>query len=513
MRRAAVVLLVLAAASGCLRRPSANPNVIVLAVQSSPNNIDPRFATDDASQKIDQLMYDSLLGLDDHLRTVPRLAKSFTHPDDVTYVAELHQGVHFHDGHELTAADVVYTFNGMIDPKSAYPLRGGYRELASVVARDRYTVVFTLKQPFVSFPVNLVPLPILPDGAGPELRGHPDGTGPYRFVKYDVDDRIELTPFDGYWQGRPKNDGLVIKIVPDDIMRGLELQKATVDLVVNDLGPDVAYPLFGDRRLQHVETPGVDYQYVGVNTIDPVLKDVRVRQALAYAIDRHAIIEYLRRGLATPAFGMLPPLSWAFAADEKTYPYDPARARQLLDEAGYPDPDGDGPEPRLHLTLKIANTQEFQTLQAAAIQQNFRDVGVDLDVRTYEFATLFNDVVKGNFQLYTLQWTAGSMADPDILRRVFHSKQAPPIGFNRGHYSNPRVDAMLDEAAASTDEARRLALFQEAQRIVAVDVPYISLWNKTTFIVAQRSLTGVRVSPLAELLFLRDVSRTPAAAN
>ncbi|HEX4348328.1 MAG TPA: ABC transporter substrate-binding protein, partial [Vicinamibacterales bacterium] len=431
MRRTAALLLLLASTGGCLRRASSNPNVIVLAVQSSPNNLDPRYATDDASQKIGQLIYDSLLGLDDHLQTVPRLAESFEHPDDLTYVARLHQGVRFHDGHELTAADVVYTFGGMINPDSPYPLRGGYRELASVTARDRYTVVFTLKQPFVSFPVNLVPLPILPDGAGPELHDHPDGTGPYRFVKYDVDDRIELSAFDGYWQGPPKNDGLVIKIVPDDIMRGLELQKATVDLVVNDLGPDIAYPLFGDSRLRHVETPGVDYQYVGVNTADPILKDARVRQALAYAIDRRSIIDYLRRGLATPAAGMLPPLSWAFAADEQTYPYDPARARQLLDDAGYPMPSGDGPRGRFHLTLKIANTQEFQTLQAATIQQNFRAVGVELDVRTYEFATLFNDVREGNFQLYTLQWTAGSMADPDILRRVCHSKQAPPIGFNR----------------------------------------------------------------------------------
>jgi peptide/nickel transport system substrate-binding protein len=210
---------------------------------------------------------------------------------------------------------------------------------------------------------------------------------------------------------------------------------------------------------------------------------------------------------------MLPPLSWAFAADEPTFPYDPARARQLLDEAGYPDPDGDGPLPRFSLTLKIANTQEFQTLQAAVIQQNFRSIGVDLDVRTFEFATLYNDIIHGNFQLYTLQWTAGSMADPDILRRVFHSKQTPPIGFNRGHYSNPRVDALLDEAAASTDAARRLQLFQEVQRIVAADAPYISLWNKTNFVLGQRTLTELQVSALADYVFLRDVTRAHAPAH
>src|SRR6185295_17168622 len=142
-------------------------------------------------------------------------------------------------------------------------------------------------------------------------------------------------------------------------------------------------------------------------------------------------------------------LSWAFAPDVFSFPYDPARAQALLDEAGYRDPDGSGPRPRLHLTLKTSSTLEYNRLQAAVIQQNLRKVGVDLEVLTYEFATLFADVIKGNFQMYSLQWTAGSLADPDILRRVFHSKQVPPVGFNRGHYNNPRVDALLDEAAES----------------------------------------------------------------
>jgi peptide/nickel transport system substrate-binding protein len=135
-------------------------------------------------------------------------------------------------------------------------------------------------------------------------------------------------------------------------------------------------------------------------------------------------------------------------------------------------------------------------------------------VRTYEFATLYADVLAGNFQLFFLQWSGGSLADPDILRRVFHSNQVPPAGFNRGHYSNPQVDRLLNEASASADEERRLALFQEVQRIVARDVPYISLWYKTNFAVAQRTLTGVHLTPLADLDFLRSVARVPAnAAN
>jgi peptide/nickel transport system substrate-binding protein len=473
---------------------------------SGPNNLDPRIGLDDASQKIHQLIFDNLFELDDNMRVRPKLAETLDHPTPTTYVVTLKQGVRFHDGHELTSADVVYTFRSFLDPDFVSGRKGGYRELHSVDAVDRYTVVFTLDKPFLSFPINLV-MPIVPDGAGATLSRHPMGTGPYRFVRYAVDDRIELDPFNEYFGGRPRNDGLVLKIVPDDIMRGLELRKGTTDMVVNDLTPDIVYQLEKNDGLKMVEAPGVDYQYLGLNLRDPVLKDVRVRQALAYAIDTHAIIEYLRRGLAAPATGLLPRQSWAIAPDLHAYPYDPERARALLDEAGYRDPDGGGPVPRLRLSLKISSAQEFNRLQASVIQQNLREVGVDLDVRTYEFATLFSDVLKGNFQIYSLQWTAGSLADPDILRRVFHSKQVPPEGFNRGHFSDPRVDALLDEAASSTDEAHRLELFQEVQRLLAVELPYISLWNKTNFIVAQQSLAGVHVSTLADLTFLKDVSR------
>jgi peptide/nickel transport system substrate-binding protein len=490
----------------CLRRPTPNPNVLVVAIQSAPNNLDPRIGLDDASQKIHALIFDNLMELDDRMRVTPKLAERLDHPTPLTYVVTLKQGVRFHDGHELTSADVVYTFRSFLDPDFVSGRKGGYRELRSVDATDRYTVVFTLDRVFTSFPINLV-MPIVPAGAT-ALSRRPLGTGPYRFVRYAVDDRIELEPFNEYFGGKPRNEGLVLKIVPDDIMRGLELQKGTTDMVINDLTPDIAYQLEKSDRLQMVESPGVDYQYLGLNHRDPVLKDVRVRQALAYAIDTHAIIEYLRRGLGAPAAGMLPPQSWASAPDLHPYPHDPNRARALLDEAGYRDPDGDGPAPRLRLSLKTSNTQEFFRLQASVIQQNLRVVGIELDVRIYEFATLFSDVIKGNFQMYVLQWTSGSLADPDILRRVFHSKQVPPEGFNRGHFSDPRVDALLDEAASSPDEVHRLELFQQVQRLLAVELPYISLWHRTNFIVAQQSLAGVRVSTLADLRFLKDVART-----
>lgn len=499
MRAFALALFTCAA---CTVPPAAN-GVITVAVISSPNNFDPRVGTDETSQRAHQLIYDNLLSLDDQLRVAPGLATDWQQVDPLTLIVHLRQGVKFHDGHELTADDVVYTFSSLIDPSFVSARKGAYRVLDAVAPLDRYTVRFSLKEPFGSFPINLV-MPVVPKGAGPELRELPVGTGPYRFVRFAVDDQLELSAFPEYFGGPPKNRGVIVKVIPDDIMRGLELRKGTVDLVVNDLVPDIVAQLAEDKGLASRESPGCDYAYVGINMRDAALKDRRVRYALGYAIDRQAIVDHLRRGLGRPAVGILPPASWAFEPDVFQFVHDPARARQLLDEAGYRDPDGDGPEPRLRLTLKVS-TNEFARLQAAVIQEDLKGVGIDLDVRSYEFATLYADVLKGNFQLFSLQYVG--VSDPDMLRRAFHSKQMPPVGFNRGYYENAAVDRLIDQASSAPDDQTRRKLFGEAQRLIAEDAPYISLWYKTNVAVYRAGLEGVVLSPIAEFTFLRNVSR------
>jgi len=494
--------LVTALCAGCSAQP-ATSTVITVAVLSSPNNLDPRIGSDETSQRIHTLIYDYLLALDDQLRVVGGLASSWEQTDPLTYIIHLRHGVKFHDGHELTADDVVYTFRSFIDPAFVSPRKGAYRSLDRVEAIDRYTVRFVLKEPFGSFPINLV-MPVVPNGAGPELREHPIGTGPYKFVSFAVDDHVELTAFADYFRGKPSNDGVVLKVVPDEIMRALELRKGTVDMVVNDLSPDVIHQLAEEKSVTIAESPGTDYAYVGINMRDPVLKDRRVRHALGYAIDRQAIVDHLRRGLARPAVGILPPASWAFDEGVFQFTHDPGRARALLDDAGYRDPDGNGPEPRLRLSLKVS-TNEFIRLQAAVIQQDLKQVGIDLDVRSYEFATLYNDVLKGSFQLFTLQWVG--VSDPDMLRRVFHSKQMPPNGFNRGYYENPEVDRLIDAAMAATTDEDRRRRYGEAQRVLAEDAPYISLWYKTNVAVSRTQIEGVKLTPSAEFTFLRDVTK------
>jgi len=497
---AAVAIALLLLASCASQRPEGN--AIVVAIANSPVNLDPRVGADEASQKAHQLLYNTLVRIDADLRIVPELAMSLDQPDPVTYVARLRSGVMFHNDRELTSDDVVYTFRSFLDP-SFRGRSGAYRLLASVEARDRYTVQFTLKEPFGSFPINLV-MGIVQAGSGQANGRRPIGTGPYKMKEFVQDDRLVLEPFAGHYSGRPTNEGIVLKVVPDDTMRGLELRKGTVDLVVNDLAPDIVWQLRAEGHLQVATAPGSDYAYIGLNLRDPVLQHLDVRRAIGYAINRDAIVKYLRRGFATVAVGIVPPMSWAFERNVFDFKHDPKEARRLLDAAGFADPDGDGPLPRFRLSLKTS-TSEVYRVQAAAIQHDLARVGIVVDIKSTELQTLFADVLRGNFQLYTLQWVG--VTDPDMLRRVYHSRQAPPAGLNRVFYRNPDVDRLIESAASGVDDEQRRGFYARAQQLIAADVPYISLWYKTNIAVFQPGMTGVRLSPIADFTFLKNVSR------
>jgi peptide/nickel transport system substrate-binding protein len=496
----------LALLASCSAPAASDPNIITVAVRSGPTTLDPRQGNDEGSQRVSQLIFNSLMEWGDDLRVHPTLAERLETPDPLTYVAHLRRGVRFHDGHELTSRDVVYTFAAFVDPAFVSPLKGAYKLLRGVTAVDDYTVRFTLAEPFAAFPIQLVLPPIVPEGSGDRMRSFPVGTGPYRFVRYDNDDKVVVTAFEDFWKGPPDNAGLIVKVIADDTMRGLDLRKGATDLVINDLPADVVHQLTEDGSFRVAPSPGLDFSYIGFNLRDPVLADRRVRHAIGYAIDRDAIIKYMRRGLARPASGLLPDQAWAFEGDVHRFTHDPALAMRLLDDAGYRDPDGDGPAPRLRLSLKISTNEETR-LQSTVVQEDLRRVGIDLDLRSYEFATFYADVLKGSFQMFSLTWTGGSLVDADILRRVFHSDQIPPLGFNRGFYRNPDVDRWLDRATQSPNEDERARAYREAQKLIAEDAPYIPIWNRTNVIIAQRSLDGLHLNAIGDFQALKDVRR------
>ncbi|HZY63188.1 MAG TPA: ABC transporter substrate-binding protein, partial [Edaphobacter sp.] len=247
--------------------------------------------------------------------------------------------------------------------------------------------------------------------------------------------------------------------------------------------------------------PGAPVNYLTFNVTDPVLKDRRVRQAIACALDRQAIVNAIWRGKARLANTLLPVGHWAAASDDEMaqYPHDVARAKRLLDEAGFP-PGKDGI--RLRVTLKTS-TDESTRLMAMVMQQQLRAAGIQLNIRSAEFGTFYSDVTRGAFQMYALRWI-GSNEDPDIFRYTFASWSFPPTGANRGYYSNPKVDALLKSAITETNEAKRRAEYVEVQKILSVDLPAIPLWFPDNEVVHTRRVEGITPRGSGSFDFLRD---------
>jgi len=304
-----------------------------------------------------------------------------------------------------------------------------------------------------------------------------------------------------YFGGAPKIERIRFRIVPDAIVRALELRKGSADAEINSLTPDMSATLAKEPGLVVDEQPGTPVAYLAFNFEDPILAHREVRQALAYATDRATLVQYLLRGQARMATGLLPPNHWAFDAYVKQYGYDPVRAEQLLDAAGFRR-GADGV--RFHLALKTS-TDESTRLTSAAIADQWKRVGVALDLRPLEFATFYSDISRGSFQLYTLRWV-GANNDPDIFEYVFGSKKMPPDGANRGHYRNPALDALLNSARLEMDQEKRKAILWEVQRIVAEDEPYINLWYPDNVCVHRARLTDILIPPGGDYEFL-DTAR------
>jgi peptide/nickel transport system substrate-binding protein len=258
-----------------------------------------------------------------------------------------------------------------------------------------------------------------------------------------------------------------------------------------------------EPRLSVLRGPGTVLGYMAFNLRDPILKDARVRQAIAYALDRQPLIHYLMRDAARPAASVLPPESWAYDDRVQQYSYDPARARQLLDAAGYPAKDG----VRFHLTMKTS-TEESSRAMAAVFQQQLRDVGIALDIRSFEFATFFSDVTHGEFQVYSLRWVGGN-EDPDIFQYVFHSAG----GANRQFYRNPRVDALIDKARMETDQNARKQDYAELQEILAQELPYINLWYFDNVVVYSKRVGNLELNPSGNYDFLRTAELKTAPGS
>lgn len=500
-RKLPLLLFALSALLGAACSGAApDPGMLVVGLEANPTSLDPRLATGATAVRIIPLLFNSLLRLDAAGQPAPELALSWESPSATTYVFHLRRGVRFHDGRELTAADVRYTYDWMRDPANRSPNQGALAVVAAIETPDPATVRFILREPFASF-LHTLTLGIVPAHLGDDQRfaDAPIGSGPFRWGEWLPGERLVLLAFDGSWEGRPALNRVVFRVVANETTRLLEARRGRIDLLWNNI-PPYAVPFLREAPQLEVTTrPGITYQYLGFNLHDRILGDPRVRRAIAHAVDRERIIAALYFGLARPAATLLAPGNWAQAAEVARYPHDPALAARLLDEAGFPPrPDG------YRFALSYKTSTDRQGIEMAdLVAEDLAVVGIRVERRSFEWGTFYGDIKAGNFQLYSLRWVG--VTDPDQLYYIFHSASVPPAGANRGRYANPEVDRLLEASRRETDPLRRRQELVAAQQQIAADCVYVSLWYPDDIYALARRFTGFEPYPGGQYTSLKRV--------
>ncbi|MEK6301731.1 MAG: ABC transporter substrate-binding protein [Acidobacteriota bacterium] len=451
-----LLILLLIPASSCKR--GGQPGTLVIAIEQPPRGFDPRFSTTfPVSARVMQLIYDTLVIKDEAFEFVPSLAASFTESEDHrTFTFQLRSGVTFHNGKPLTSSDVKYTFDSILSPAVKSPIRGLVEKVTSIEAPDPATVVLHASEPFPTFIGNLPAIGIIPEGAGTEMINAPVGSGPYKFVSYQEGSEIKLEANADYWGGAPNIPRVHIKVVTDNSTRQAELMSGEVDLAYNaQFDPETVRALSRRSDIQIKLADGANIGYLGLNLSgSSLLSNQKLRQAIAFGIDREVIIHRLLRDQARKANTLLPPEHWACERNLTIYDHDPERAKQVLDEAGFPDPDGDGPKPRLNLTILTLTTQLSRNI-ASIIQDQLRRVGIQLELQSLESATMFDKLAKAQFDMYYLIGL-GFNQSPDAFQFVYHSR-----------YQNPQFNESIANLRATNDPAQMQPLFAQLASILA----------------------------------------------
>ena len=547
--------------------PGEKSERLVVLLDDSPRNLDPRFAADATSMRVSRLIFSSLISVDNPaLETQLDLAAKMPEMDPKDprrWTVTLRKGAFWHDGPAVTAHDVVYTVESVMNPELGSPFRDPYQaHIERVEALSDTEVLFVLKAPYATFMTDLVlgivPKHLCAPNGGRFPEGQYVGSGPFRFVQRVGERRVDLERNERAYGGVPYVKHLVFRVIRDEGTRLLSLMGGSGDLMQNGVSPVLSSVLAENEQLTLTTSPSISFTYLALNLRHNDLADVRVRRALAYAIPRQRFVDSYLNGGGTLSTGMLAPLpsQWAYEPDVMRYDYDPDKARALLTEAGY-GPTGK----KLTVTIKIS-THRFRRTIARAIAQAWQEVGVHADVRSYEFGTFFADIKRGDFDVYLLD--VPEPTEPDMLRWMFHGMGTPfkepatsgtvyakmdrrylspgalsaemmddPVcgpwtwmaardstrnwvmrafdvstpysTANRMGYSNARVDCHLDLALLSGERSYRKPHYRNVQRILAEELPVIPLWHEHLRVVHKNNVTGFVPMPHRRLTGLRSV--------
>lgn len=504
--------------SACRRQSSG----FVIALSDNIKTIDPigSPSVDAASERVRTLMFNSLVKKDEKFDYVPELASNIQRSEDgLSFLFTLRDGVTFHDGRPFTSADAKYTLDTVLAStfaKAASFFEGsGANKKAyvkSVEAPDAHTLIIRLNNQWTGLLPNLVPIAIIPKDSYESQKTHPLGTGPFKFKSYDqVQQVVDLEANQSYWEGAPQIPAIRTRAISESNQLQAELQSGRVDIapLATSLSPDAIKGLGQNSNLSVHQFVGSNLNLLTFNTAEAPLDNVKVRQAIAYAIDRESMIRDLALGQGAIAHSILPEGSWAYVQGQ-TYHFDPNKAKQLLDDAGFRDPDGAGPQMRFAkpIIFRISGSSASARQYASVIQNYLRDVGIPVSIETSELNVLFEFLRRGQFQMTYGQWVGGNQ-DPIFYRDLFASSEIPTetrASRNRSRYSNPELDEILTEAANTYDHAKATPLYAKAQEIISRDVPVFPLWYQANMVIAKKSVGNIHVNASGDWGFVKDLT-------
>lgn len=482
-------------------------DIIVQGGIGDASNLIPLLASDKPSHDIAGLVYNSLVKYDKNINTVGDLAESWeVAPNGLMITFRLRRGVKWHDGQPFTAADVLYTYQVTVDPKTPTAYAGDFLKVKKAEVLDDYTFRITYDKPFapalVSWGASILPKHLLSgtDITRSPLTRHPIGTGPYKFKEWVAGQKIVLVANPDYFEGRPYIDGYITRIIPDMATMFLELRGQGID--ISGLSPlqytrQTESKLF-QKNFNKYRYLSFAYTYLGYNLKNPLFTDKKVRQAISYAINKEAIISGVLLGLGKPATGPFKPGTWPYNGNIKIYNFDQQKAKDLLREAGWKDINGDGvlEKDGKPFVFELVTNQGNETRQKCAeiIQRQLAEVGITVKIRILEWASFVNDFIgKRRFDAVIMGWTIPS--DPDAYD-VWHSSKTAPEELNFISYKNTEADEMLERGRSTFDQRERKKYYDRFQEILAEEQPYTFLYVPDALIIINSRFRGIEPAPI-----------------
>jgi len=501
MRRLFLLVLpaILACGGGGESAPS-RKTIIDSRDTYDPRSLDPALSTDVPTGRAVAYVFDGLTRFTPDAKVVPGLAKSWdVSADGITYTFHLRSGVKFHDGRPFTANNVVASFQRVLDPATKggrgwplYPIKGAEdyaaskaKTISGMAAPNDSTVVITLKEPFSIFP-KLLAMPVtsvIPGNPSADFGQKPIGTGPWKFVEWRHDDYLRFAKNPDYFDGAPKTDSLMARIIPEMSTATAEFEAGNVDVlnVPDEAGKSwQADP--GKKKLLS-SAPALRFWYVAINTTRGPLSDVRVRQALNYAVDVNTMLSQVMAGRGSVANGVIPPTLGGAEPSRKGYPHDVNKAKQLLAAAGHPN--------GIDVELWSATTDQSPRV-AQTIQANLAEAGIRAKIVQRDASSMREAARKGQTDLALKEWWADYPDAENFLYPLLHSKNKG-VGGNVSFYSNPHFDALVDQAHHEQDESKRNSLYTQADQIEFNDAPMIYLFFYKDMYAVQPWIKGFTV--------------------